>query len=314
MLTLAHPLWLIALPLVAWLALRGAPAGGGEAVQLVHPDLQGAAEAATPRRRWRAWASALAASLLLLGLAQPQWLGPALPEKPEGRDLMLLVDVSSTMSIDDFELNGQRVTRLDVLKGIAKRFVAAREGDRFGLIAFGEHAATLVAPSFDTDLLTASLDRLQVGVGGDATAIGDALGLAIKQVQTQGRLRPALMLFSDGDNTAGNLQPAEAVAAARALGVKIYTVAIGTDLFATANRAPSTGLGMDQIARQTGGQAYVAGTRQELERVIRDIGRLEPTLPRPAQARAITEWYWLALLAGGALLLSLRLWRAEAAA
>lgn len=163
-------------------------------------------------------------------------------------------------------------------------------------------------PSFDTGLLTASIDRLQVGIAGEATAIGDALGLAVKQVHSEGRLKPVLILFSDGDNTAGDMRPAEAIAAARALDIKVYTVLIGTDLFAHAGKTPATEPDLQQIARGTGGQHYTAGTRLELERIITDIGRLTPTLPRPAQERAITEWYWapvaLAALLWGLLRLS----------
>ncbi|OFZ97905.1 MAG: hypothetical protein A2Z44_02185, partial [Betaproteobacteria bacterium RBG_19FT_COMBO_58_11] len=222
--------------------------------------------------------------------------------------IMLLVDTSTTMSIDDFELNKQRVPRLDVLKGIARRFVAAREGDRFGLIAFGNHAATLAAPTFDQDLMLASLSRLQVGIAGEATAIGDALGLALKQVKTDDRLQPALILFSDGDNTAGEMKPAESVAAAQALGVKIYTVEIGTDLFASPTRPATKSIGpnLKTIAETTGGKYYVAGTTQALEAIINDIGRLEPTVARPATRRQIAEWYWALLAAGAALLVLAR--------
>jgi len=243
MITLAHPAWLLLLPLIAlgfWFGARRAESAL-TTTHLVHPDLSAlpdeAAQSKTTRRVQIALAF-LAACCLAAGLAQPQWLGPAVPEKPQGRDIMLLVDTSTTMSIDDFELDKQRVPRLDVLKGIARRFVAAREGDRFGLIAFGNHAATLTAPTFDQDLMLASLSRLQVGIAGEATAIGDALGLALKQVKTPGqsgdRLQPALILFSDGDNTAGEMKPAESVAAAQALGVKNYTVEKGNDLFASA--------------------------------------------------------------------------------
>jgi Ca-activated chloride channel family protein len=317
MITLAHPAWLFLLPLIAlgfWFGARRSE-GALTATHLVHPDLSAlpdeVAQSKTTRRVQTALAF-LAACCLAAGLAQPQWLGPAVPEKPQGRDIMLLVDTSTTMSIDDFELNKQRVPRLDVLKGIARRFVAARDGDRFGLIAFGNHAATLAAPTFDQDLMLASLSRLQVGIAGEATAIGDALGLVLKQVKTQGesglRLQPALILFSDGDNTAGEMKPAESVAAALALGVKIYTVEIGTDLFASPAR-PATkpnGPGLKTIAETTGGKYYAAGTTQALEAIIADIGRLEPTVARPATRRQIAELYWALLAAGAALLVLAR--------
>lgn len=305
MLNLAHPFWLALLPVLAlaFIFMQRRGTGGAPRAYLVHPDLslleESAAQAPSTTRRWQTWLTFLAACLLTLGLAQPQWLGPAVPSIPQGRDIMLLVDTSTSMSIDDFEVNKQRITRLDVLKGVTQRFVAAREGDRFGLIAFGNHAATLAPPSFDGDLLYAQLARLQAGIAGEATAIGDALGLALKQVKSEGRLKPALILFSDGDSTAGEMKPSEALVAAQALGVKIYTVEIGTDLFASPLRpvTKATEPSLKQIAETTGAKHYVAGSAQALQDIIQDIGRLEPGIARPATRRQITEWYWLALLA-----------------
>ncbi len=313
MITLAHPAWLFLLPLIAlgfWFGTRRA-ADTQPTTQLVHPDLRALSDEdaqSQSTRRVQTLLTFLAACCLAAGLTQPQWLGPAMPSIPQGRDIMLLVDTSTTMSIDDFELNKQRVPRLDVLKSIARRFVAAREGDRFGLIVFGNHAATLTAPTFDQDLMLASLSRLQVGIAGESTAIGDALGLALKQVKTNANLQPALILFSDGDNTAGEMKPAESVVAAQALGVKIYTVEIGTDLFASPNRpaSKSTDPSLKTIAETTGGKYYVAGNTQALEAIINDIARLEPTVARPATRRQIAEWYWVLLLAGVALLVVAR--------
>lgn len=313
MITLAHPAWLFLLPLIAVGFLFGARRSEGAlpATHLVHPDLSALADEAAQSkstRRVQTVLTFLAACCLAAGLAQPQWLGPAVPEKPQGRDIMLLVDISPTMSIDDFELNRQRVTRLDVLKGIARRFVAARDGDRFGLIAFGNQSATIAAPTFDQDLMLAHLGRLQIGIAGESTAIGDALGLALKQVKNENGLQPALILFSDGENNAGEMKLAESVAAALALGVKIYTVEIGTDLFASPNRpaAKSTDPNLKAIAETTGGKYYVAGTSQALEAIIKDIGRLEPTVAGPATRRQIAEWYWALLAIGAALLVLAR--------
>jgi Ca-activated chloride channel family protein len=309
MIALAHPAWLWLLPLAALGFVFGARRADSvvPSAHLVHPDLSLLDEnaAQTPStRRWQTWLHFLAASLLIAGLAQPQWLGPVVPDKPQGRDIMLLVDTSNSMSIDDFESNRQRVSRLDVLKSVARRFVQARNGDRFGLIAFGDHAATLTAPTFDQDLMLANLARLQVGISGEATAIGDALGLALKQVKTEGRLQPILILFSDGDNTAGEMTPGEAVVAAQALGVKIYTVEIGTDLFASPTRpvSKSTEPSLKQMAEASGGKYYVAGTAQALEAIIADIGRLEASIVRPATRRQVSEWYWAPLLAAAVLL------------
>lgn len=311
MLTLAQPLWLALLPVLAvvFIFVGRRDDSSLPSAYLVHPQLSQLDErAAQPRSsaRWQTGLVFLAASLMTLALAQPQWLGPRVPDKPLGRDIMLVVDTSSSMSIDDFVVKRQRVTRLDVLKDVAQGFVAARAGDRFGLIAFGDHAATLAPPSFDQDLIRAQLARLQSGIAGESTAIGDALGLALKQVKSQGRLQPALILFSDGDSTAGEMHPSEALVAAQALGVKIYTVEIGTDLFASPTRpvSKSTEPSLIQIAAQTGAKHYVAGSTQALQDIIQDIGRLEASISRPATQRQIGEWYWLALLAAALLLVT----------
>lgn len=313
MLSLAQPAWLGLLPV---LALAFAIAGRWHdsslpRAYLVHPQLGLLEERmgqSGSSARWRTAMVFMAACLMTLALAQPQWLGPRVPDKPLGRDIMLVVDASSSMAIDDFVVNRQRVTRLDVLKDVAQNFVAAREGDRFGLIAFGDHAATLAPPSFDQNLIRGQLARLQNGIAGESTAIGDALGLALKQVKSEGRLQPALILFSDGDSTAGEMKPSEALVAAQALGVKIYTVEIGTDLFASPSRRlnKSTEPSLAQIAAQTGAKHYVAGSAQALQTIIRDISRLEPTIARPATQRQITEWYWLALVFAVALLLAVQ--------
>lgn len=316
MLTLAQPWWLIALP-IAWMVLwlsarrRDESTEAGAAITLVHPNLaalsQGEERPAAGRRLALAL-QAIALALLVLALARPQWLGELERETPLGRDIMLLLDASTTMSIDDFELDGKKISRLDVLRALSRKFVAAREGDRFGLIAFGDFAATLAPPTFDRDFVAAQLGRLRIGAAGEATAIGDAIALALKQVNTGQRLRPALILFSDGDNTAGEMRMAEGLALAREMKVAIYTVSIGGDLFAAGRPASSapknTEPDLQSIARLTGGRFYVAGDSATLGKVINDIGKLEPAIARPPTRRTIEEWYWLPL-AAAALLLTL---------
>jgi Ca-activated chloride channel family protein len=242
MIVLAHPLWLLLLPLLLaalWYSARNSAqqdAPGMSAMVLLHPDLSPVPEdknIPTLTSRWYLLLNGAGMLLLVVALAQPQRIGELIPEKPEGREIVLLIDTSKTMSIDDFELNGQRVERLAVLKGVVSRFVEARQGDRFGVIVFGSTAATMVPPSFDRDLVSGMIQQVQVGIAGDNTALGDAIGLALKQLRERQALRPALILFSDNtDNTAGDLTPTEAVALAKHMGVAIYTVQVGSDLFA----------------------------------------------------------------------------------
>ena len=315
MLTLAQPAWLALLPLLAGLALvlwrRGFAADATTDTppwSLVHPNLDLLAQSHAPapaNPRLVPGLNLLALSCLILALAQPQWLGKWIPETPQGREIMLLVDTSKSMSINDFELHGQPVERITVLKDIVTRFVAERQGDRFGLIAFGTIAGTLVPPTFDRGLVNAMLRRIQVGIAGDDTALGDAIGLALKQLRMQQRLRPALILFTDGDSTAGDMTPTEAVELARHMAVPIYTVQVGGDLFAAGRPTPATTQvsepGLAQIAALTGGRYYQADNRTALQQVINDIGRLEKTVARPAQRRVVQEWYLLPLLLAGVL-------------
>lgn len=315
MFSFAQPYWLLLLPVLAgvlWHAVRkqaADPGLGAANLTLLHPDLGHVAAHGQDRPlalRGQTLLHAAALAALLLALAQPQSMGALIPEKPEGRDIVLLLDTSRTMGISDFELQGQRVERLAVLKGVASRFVEQREGDRFGVIVFGSTAATLVPPSFDRDLVNGMLRQVQVGVMGDNTAMADAIGLALKQVREGQALRPALLLFSDNtDNNAGELLPGEVVALAQRMNVAIYTVQIGSDLFAQGRApaaSPSEEPGLQQIASLTGGKYYRADSSGSLQAVVEDIGRLEQTIIRPATRRKVVEWYDVLLLLAAGLL------------
>jgi Ca-activated chloride channel family protein len=155
--------------------------------------------------------------------------------------------------------------------------------------------------------------QVQVGIAGDNTALGDAIGLALKQLRERQALRPALILFSDNtDSNAGDLTPGEAVALAKRMGVAIYTVQIGSDLFAegraavTADKA-SAEPDMQQIATLSGGRYYRADSSGSLQDVVADIGRLEQTITRPSTRRRVEEWYGAALLLSACLFSAARL-------
>lgn len=291
-LTFASPMWLIGVPfilLAAWFATREVMPV--PTVILLHPDLSTLPKTPLPTgsTRLHRWLDVTALIALLFALAQPQWIGEWIPAAPEGREIMLLVDGSKSMSISDFQSEGQSVERMSVLKGMISQFVQARGRDRFGLIIFGNQAYTMVPPTFDRALVTRMLQRIPVGIAGEDTAIGEALGLALKQLREQAPRRPALILFTDGDNTAGAISPREAVAVAMRMKVPIYTVEIGTDLFGHATQPdalPSSAErepGLKQIAHATGGRYYQAASKDALKAVIADIGNLEKTVtpPRP---------------------------------
>ncbi len=315
MFELGQPFWLLALlPVAVWLAfaLRRSSEGLPQAWRLKHPHLLPAAatEPKLPGARLPVWLTALGFALIVVGLSQPREVGQWLTPPPEGRDIVLVIDTSQTMSIDDFQRDGKKVERLAVLKEVIGRFIQGRPADRFGIIAFGSTAATLTPPTFDRGYVLAQLQRLQVGMAGDNTALGDALGLALKQLQPN-KLRPALILVSDdAPSNSGDMTPAEALAVARQLGVAIHTVQIGSDLFAEGRAAveeTDPQPNMADLARTTGGHHYFVHGTADAEQVIRDIGALEKTLARPARHREVQEWYWLPLLLAASLLTAGRL-------
>lgn len=299
---LAQPLFLLLLPLPllwTWLALKRGAQGEAGTWLLRHPHLAGGS-AAPPSPYLPLALHGAAFLLLVLALAQPREIGQWITPPPEGRDIALVIDTSLTMSIDDFSLQNQKATRLAVLKEVLGRFINQRISDRFAILAFGTEAALLTPPTFDRAHVLAQLNRMQVGMAGDNTALGDALGLAIKHLQQQ-KLRPAIILVSDGEESnTGDMTPAEAVAVARQLGVAIHTLQIGSNLFAVGRAAvqekdPQPGLA--DIARLSGGQHWFVKSTEDAVAVVRDIDRLEKTLARPAQSREIREWYWLPLAA-----------------
>ncbi len=300
-----EPLAFILMPLpllLAWLRLRRAPENGRAVSRpvLLHPDLHGLLHGRHERGIsggvFRRMLPALALACMVLALARPQRPGAWIVPPPQGRDIVVLLDTSLTMSIHDLRWNGKPAERLAVVKQVFSRFVQARAGDRFGIIAFGSHAATMLPPTFDRQLAAAMVERTRVGMLGDNTALGDAIGLALRQVRPEGRLKPVIILYSDdGASNAGQISPAQAVALARALGVRIFTVQVG-DTPASgkpydvpAYRGPQPD--MLGIAAQSGGRFFYAASAGAQEAAIRAIGQLTPTLQPPPHRRMTEELY-----------------------
>ena len=299
-----HP-WAFALlpiaALLAWLLVRrsGAALAQAPRLALLHPDLHGLLRAVPPpvsRSSMRRLLPALALACWTLALAEPQRLGAWVQPPRQGRDVVVLLDTSLTMSIDDLRWNGKPAERLAVVKQVFERFVQAREGDRFGIIAFGSHAATLLPPTFDRQLAGAMLERARIGMLGDDTALGDAIGLALRQVRAEGRLKPVLIVYSDnGVSNTGQISPAQAAALAHTLGIRIFTVQVGDTpasgkpYAVPAYHGPQPDL--RAIAELTGGQYFYAANGGAQEAAIQAIGRLAPTIQPPAQHRRTQELY-----------------------
>lgn len=232
-------------------------------------------------------------SLSVAALTRPQSFSDWIPEEPIGHEVVLLIDISQSMSIRDYNYKGKNITRFDVLKGIVNKFISDRPKDHFSIVVFSSKAATLVPMTKDRDLVKVMLDRLTLGLLGEDTAIGDALALSIKQFKNINR--PLLIMFSDGDNTGGGINPSEALALANTLNFKIYTVAITSKKSRNSSPAEQE---FKNLAVKTGGKHYHAKNSFSLQKIINDINKLEKTITPEPTKRKILEWYYIPLLLG----------------
>ncbi len=273
---------------------------------------------AAPRFRLLAWA------LLVLAAARPQWLGAPEDVPRSGRDLLLAVDTSGSMSIEDMQLGGQPAPRFSAIQAIATDFVHRREGDRVGLILFGTRAYLLVPLTFDLKTVGKQLTDSTIGLAGRETAIGDAVGLAVKRLRDRPENQRVMILLTDGVNTSGELDPNKAIDLAAANKVRIYTIGVGADamrvssMFGSRVVNPSADLDekmLSTMAQKTGGRYFRARNSEELADIYRSIDKLEPAADTKQSLRPVDELYWLPLagaLAAAALAFLLPAWRVRA--
>ena len=316
-------LWaLLLLPLPYLIYRLLPPALAAEEAALWVPNLERFAAVRHERSgrrggRWVLLTALLCWILLVLACARPQWLGDPVELPISGRDLLLAVDLSGSMQIEDFTLGGQSVDRLTALKSVAGKFIEQRIGDRLGLILFGEQAYVQTPLTFDRQTLRQLLDEAVIGLAGKKTAIGDAIGLALKRLKPDEARRRVLILLTDGANTAGRISPLKAAELAAGQGLKIYTIGIGADamevggFFFKHTVNPSADLDektLTAIAEKTGGRYFRARDTEQLQKIYALLDRLEPVEREHDVYRPVTELYiWpLGLALAGALLLMLR--------
>ncbi len=292
MLTFEWPLIFLLLPL-PWLVYKFMPPARRISPALRVPFYANLplAESQTVRQALH-WHLLLLASiwlLLLLAAARPTWVGDQIQLPSSGRNLMLAVDISGSMQIEDMQLNNSPVNRLSVVKKVVGNFVQQRGGDRLGLILFGSQAYLQTPLTFDRHSVQTQLDEAQIGFAGEKTAIGDAIGLSIKRLQGNSEQSRILILLTDGANTAGEVSPKKAAQLAAQARVKIYTIGMGADemmvpgifgsSFGARRTNPSADLDektLSLIAEQTGGQYFRARDPKELASIYRELDRLEP--------------------------------------
>lgn len=311
--------WAFTLLVLPWMIYKfWSPALAAEEAALWVPSLspfgQVQHQQTRIRSRWQL-PLALCCWLLMVGAtARPQWLGEPIELPVTGRDLVLAVDLSGSMQTKDFLLGGETVDRLTALKSVAGEFIQRRVGDRLGLILFGEQAYVQTPLTFDRLTVKQLLDESVIGLAGDRTSIGDAIGLAVKRLKEGQGEKQILILLTDGANTAGQLTPRKAAELAAREGLKIYTVGMGADamevrsFFYRETINPSADLDEDTlgvIAKNTGGRYFRARDTEQLAEIYAELDRLEPVEQEHEIFRPISELYpWplgLALAAGALL-------------
>ncbi len=303
MLHLAWPWILLLLPL-PWLSRRLLPAASSATSgalfvpftqALSETNLEASGRAGRNSLRW--WGSLICWMLLVLAAARPQWLGDPIELPETGRNLLLAVDVSGSMEQTD--LDRGNATRLDVVKQVAGEFIQRREGDRVGLILFGSQAYLQTPLTFDRTTVKTLLDESVIGIAGRETAIGDAIGMALKRQQDNAG-DSVLVLLTDGANTAGHVTPEKAAELAAQQGLRIHTIGVGgkpravRGLLGMQMLNPASNLDegtLKTIAQTTGGNFFRADDRESLEAIYQRLDELEPVTKGSRTVRPVTALY-----------------------
>lgn len=297
--------WLLLLLPLPWLLRRWLPAaaaGGLRALKVPwFAEVAGTGEGWI-QRTWLAVLAGLVWTLLLLAAARPQWVGEIESLPVTGRDLLLAVDISGSMDTQDMVLGGQAVNRLTVVKQVAGEFIQRRKGDRVGLVLFGSRAYLQTPLTFDTETTAILLAEAEIGLAGRETAIGDAIGLAVKRLRDDAASERVLVLLTDGANTSGEVQPLQATEFAAREELKIYTVGVGADemmvqdFFGSRLVNPSADLDEDTlraIAERTGGAYFRARDAEGLAKIYEQLDKLEPVESDQEAVRPVDElFYW----------------------
>jgi Ca-activated chloride channel family protein len=300
MIHFAWPWMLLLLPL-PWLAGRwlppAKPQGGALFVPFAASVSAGGTIGQRTNPRWRMLLFALVWLLLVGAATRPQWLGEPLPVPSTGRRLLLAVDASGSMAAQDM---AGGYTRLQVVQAVAGDFIRHRGGDQVGLILFGTRPYLQAPLTADLATVGQFLREAVIGVAGPQTAIGDAIGLAIKrlkaaQAQSGAQGEMVLILLTDGSNDAGLMDPIQAAKMAAAAGLRIYTIGVGAaaqqGFFGTVGNADLDEGTLKSIAKITGGEYFRAADADALQDVYAHIDKLEPGAGRPQWYRPSTEWF-----------------------
>jgi Ca-activated chloride channel family protein len=307
--------WLLLLLPLPWLVRRllsAAPKASLQALRVPWFAMMTATQSGLMKKPLLAAVASLAWVLLVVAAARPQWVGEIETLPVTGRDLLLAVDISGSMDTQDMVLDRKAVNRLAVVKKVAGEFIQRRRGDRVGLVLFGSRAYLQTPLTFDTETTAILLEESEIGLAGRETAIGDAIGLAVKRLRDDAASERVLILLTDGANTSGEVQPMQATEFAAREDMTIYTVGVGADemmvqdFFGSRLVNPSADLDEDTlkaIAERTGGAYFRARDAEALARIYEQLDELEPVESDQESIRPIDELFFWPLSAAFLLVL-----------
>lgn len=336
-LALHDPLWLLALlalPLIVWLrGRRRVP------VLLVPFAAAWHRPSLTAPSRWPVILAGLGLVLLVGALARPQRVEDKREVRSEGYDIMLAIDLSTSMRAEDFEKDGERINRLQAIKPVIQAFIERRPTDRIGIVLFSGRAYTMAPLTFDHEWLSRQLSRVRIGMIEDGTAIGDGLGVALTRLEQAKRdnggkrMGAFVVLMTDGANNRGALQPQQAAELAKSRGVPVYTIGAGKEGYVPVpvydDSNPPRKMGyrrmlsdvdepaLRQVAELTGGKFFRVADTGTIENAFKTIDRSQKIEFQAKSYLITTELFWwlaapgLALLTIGAFF-ARPMWRQEA--
>ena len=257
----------------------------------------------------------LAIALLIIALARPQEGQKSTEILSVGVDIMLALDTSGSMRALDFIEEEKRVTRLTVVKGVVSKFIENRPTDRIGMVVFGEQAYTQCPLTLDQGILQSFLSKLEIGMAGDSTAIGSAIGIAVKRLKDLDSASKIIILLTDGRNNAGTLAPIQAAQTAKTFGIKIYTIGVGTKgkapflvnsifgqryVYQEVDIDETT---LTEISKITGGQYFRATDLESLQNIYKQIDEMEKSEVKVIDHSEYKELFHYFLVPGLMLLL-----------
>ena len=309
-LALHDPLWLLALlalPALAWLRGRRRVS-----VMLVPFAAAWHRPSLVAPSRWPVALAFVGLILLIVALARPQRVEDKREVRSEGYDIMLAIDLSTSMRAEDFERDGERINRLQAIKPVIQAFIERRPSDRIGIVLFSGRAYTMAPLTFDHTWLSRQLARVRIGMIEDGTAIGDGLGVALTRLEqakrdSAGRRMGAfVVLMTDGANNRGALQPQQAAELAKSRGIPVYTIGSGKDGYVPVPIYDDKGRYMThrrmlsdldegalrEIASITGGKFFRASDTDTIESAFKAIDRAQKIEFQAKSYLVTTELFW----------------------